>query len=343
MSSVPQKKWVEVAKFFFIGGGLLMLIFPIAGAQLTIVEYLKYGVLNGFTFALLGYGNAEITEWLNNYLPWTGNITKRLIASVVCTFVYTSIAWVFIIWLWIWVDDGQMLSITDLMTVLPKNMRAFWITHLITLVVSSFMHGRSFLIEWKKTAIEAERLKKEQISTKYEALRNQVNPHFLFNSLNVLTTLVHKDADMAEKFIRQLSDNYRYVLDTREQEVVSLSEEVRNLNAYIFLMKIRFGDSLKATISDTIDGQVAPLTLQMLVENAIKHNEVSKSNPLSIEVYQEGDYIVVKNNLQKKNNVSDSTGVGLENIKARYGFLSEKGVVIDDNDGYFTVKIPIIA
>jgi hypothetical protein len=342
MSILSQNKWADIAKFFFFGGGLLLLVFPISGIKLSLLGYIKYGALNGFAFAVFGYGNSLLAEWLNNYLPWTGNLAKRLVASVVSSFVYTSISWILVVWIWELCADAHMMNFSELMAAIPRNYRGFWITHLITLVVSSIMHGSSFLTEWKKTAIEAERLKKEQISTKYEALRNQVNPHFLFNSLNVLTTLVHKDADLAEKFIRQLSDNYRYVLDTREQEVVSLDEEVRNLHAYIFLMKIRFGESLNATISSNIEGQVAPLTLQMLVENAIKHNEVSKSNPLSIEVFQEGEYIVVKNNLQKKNNVTDSTGVGLENIKARYGFLSENGVVVNENDGYFTVKIPII-
>ena len=342
MSNRLKNRLVEIAQFFFIGGGGLTLLFPLTGTHLTVSEYFKYGFLNGLTFAVLGYGNGFLADWLNNYLPWTDNIAKRTIASFVVTFIYTSIAWVFVIWIWVLCTDNHLMNVKELIAYIPKMRTAFLTTHIITLIVSTFMHGRSFLIEWKKTAIEAEILKKEQISTKYEALRNQVNPHFLFNSLNVLTTLVHKDADLAEKFIRQLSDNYRYVLDTREQEVVSLAEEVRNLNAYIFLMKIRFGESLKATIEDNIEGQVAPLTLQMLVENAIKHNEVSKSNPLSIEVFQEGDYIVVKNNLQKKNNVTDSTGVGLANIKAQYNFLTGKEVDINDNDGYFTVKIPII-
>ena len=162
--------------------------------------------------------------------------------------------------------------------------------------------------------------------------------------MNVLTTLVHKDADLAEQFIKQLSHNYRYILDTREREVVSLDEEIKNLEAYIFLMKIRFGESLKCHINVDFNGQIAPLTLQMLVENALKHNEISKAHPLSIEVFlEENDkYIVVKNNLQKKNNVADSTGVGLENIKSRYKFLSDKTMIITQANDCFIVKIPII-
>jgi LytS/YehU family sensor histidine kinase len=126
--------------------------------------------------------------------------------------------------------------------------------------------------------------------------------------------------------------------------VVSLDEEIKNLEAYIFLMKIRFGESLKCTIESNIAGHIAPLTLQMLVENALKHNEVSKAYPLSIDVFLEENkkYIVVKNNLQKKNNVADSTGVGLENIKSRYKFLSDKTMIITQDNDHFIVKIPII-
>ena len=153
-----------------------------------------------------------------------------------------------------------------------------------------------------------------------------------------------KDADLAERFIKQLSNVYRYVLESRDKEVVPLSEEIEQLEAYIFLMKIRFGESLKVNINaPDLDGHIAPLTLQMLVENALKHNEVSRSHPLSIDVFlAENAWIVVKNSIKSRNSVGESTGVGLENIRSRYKFLSQKEVVISQNDGFFTVKIPII-
>ena len=123
---------------------------------------------------------------------------------------------------------------------------------------------------------------------------------------------------------------------------MSISEEIKNLEAYIFLMKIRFGESLKVEVNIDTDGKIAPLTLQMLVKNAFKHNEVSKMHPLSINLFLDNNFIVIKNNIQKKNNVADSTGVGLENIKARYKFLSQEAVVVNNNDGFFVVKVPII-
>jgi len=207
------------------------------------------------------------------------------------------------------------------------------------------LHGRTFLLNWRQTLLEAERLKREQVAARYEALKSQVNPHFLFNSLNVLSSLVHRDADMAEKFIRQLSDVYRYILDSRSKETVPIKEELSILRSYLFLMDIRFGTALQTNISipDNTRGHLAPLTLQMLVENALKHNEISKSNPLHIEVFLENeDWIVVRNNLSPKNILPESTGVGLANIQSQYQLLSEKAVLITDHDGFFTVKIPVL-
>jgi sensor histidine kinase YesM len=330
--------------YFFIGGGILTVLTLLLTKNPTMSDFLKYGFLNGFAFAVLGFGNSLLTDSIDTFLPWTKNIPLRLVVSIVSTIVYTALAWVFIIWIWVIVTEGKILGVFELIKIIPKNLNSLIISLSITFFVSALMHGRSFLINWRGTLVEAERLKKERVEAQYETLKNQVNPHFLFNSLNVLTTLVHKDADLAEQFIKQLAHNYRYILDTREREVVSIEEEINNLEAYIFLMKIRFGESLKCQIAVDFNGQIAPLTLQMLVENALKHNEISKAHPLSIDVFlaENKEYIVVKNNLQKKNNVADSTGVGLENIKSRYKFLSDKTMIITQDNDYFIVKIPVI-
>ena len=215
---------------------------------------------------------------------------------------------------------------------------------IITIIISLFLHGREFLINWKQTTIVAERLKRENISAQYETFKSQVNPHFLFNSFNVLSNLVYEDQDKAVKFIKQLSDVYRYVLDTRNKEVVPLSEELKFLNAYIFLQQIRFENKLKIEneLKD-INATVAPLALQMLMENAIKHNEVSHDNPLTIRMFVDGDYIVVENNLQRKEvSTETSSGLGLENIRKRYEFLSDRKVLIVETEKSFTVKLPLL-
>lgn len=296
---------------------------------------------NGLASAVFWLGNGYLSAALDHWVTWTEAPQKRLFLSLAGMVLYTSIAFVFVYWLWTLDDFGG-----DIRAMLESiKLRYFIPTLLITFFVSLFLNGRAFLLSWKATLIEAERLKKEQISARYETLKNQVNPHFLFNSLNVLASLVHRDANLSEKFIRQLSGVYRYILDSRDKEVVPLEEELETLRAYLFLMDIRFGTALQVEIDIPENTQLhlAPLTLQMLVENALKHNEVSKANPLHIRIFIENhQYIVVQNTLQGKNTLPDSTGVGLSNIRARYRMLLGKDVVVDDQGQYFTVKVPVI-
>jgi LytS/YehU family sensor histidine kinase len=166
----------------------------------------------------------------------------------------------------------------------------------------------------------------------------------LFNSLNALTNLVYEDQDKAAKFIKQLSEVYRYVLDTREKELVTLREELDFVQSYLFLQQIRFDSNLKVNVNlSNVHGKIAPLALQTLLENAIKHNIISVDNPLSIEVYEENGFICVINSLQKKTLVTENgTGLGLENIKSRYKFLTEKEVEVSEDNGKFSVKLPLI-
>jgi len=202
-----------------------------------------------------------------------------------------------------------------------------------------------FMNRLKKTQLEAEQLKKENIEAQFEALRNQINPHFLFNCFNVLSTLVHKDPEASSKFIGQLSSVYRYLLYNQEKKIVSLKEELTFLDSYIYLLQTRFNDNLKienklSNQSDSI--MVAPASLQMLIENAIKHNVASKKNPLHIELTREGDFIIIRNTLQRKELDVESTKLGLKNIVSRYKLLSNLPVKIEKTETVFTVKIPIL-
>ncbi len=325
---------------FFILGGLLA--FPSAwDAHATLLSFFKTYFLMGTASTLLWVGNAWLGDFLNRFYPWTRNPVKRFVISIASTITYTILAFTVILWLWQIVYQGKFGFISAVKNISFQNFEG---TLVLTFLVSAIMHGRGFLNEWKKTLIEAEQLKKEHLSAKYETLKNQVNPHFLFNSLNVLSEIVHKDADLAEQFIKQLSKVYRYVLETRDREIVSMDEEMQNLNAYIFLMKIRFGDGFvfNNQLSQTENILVAPLTLQMLVENAVKHNETSKIKPLTVSLISESGFIAVRNNLQKKSFVLDSTGLGLENIRARYKILSGEDIQVSTDADYFTVKIPFL-
>jgi two-component system LytT family sensor kinase len=230
----------------------------------------------------------------------------------------------------------------------------FNISHLRLLLafgfrVNLFMHCVNAIVFYmnraKKIQVEAEQFKKISIEARFEALRAQINPHFLFNCFNVLSTLVYKDADTSANFINQLSRVYRYLLFNQEKKVVSLEDEISFLDSYLYLIKIRFGENI--VIDQHIETSarnlyVAPAVVQMLIENAIKHNIISRKKPLSISVIASGTSLVVQNTLQQKELQEPSSGLGLQNIKSRYLFLSEDPVVIEKTPSEFRVTIPLL-
>jgi len=214
---------------------------------------------------------------------------------------------------------------------------------IICTIIMLFFTARGFLLAWRQTAINAEKLQREHVISQYEALKNQVNPHFLFNSLNALSSLVYDDPKKAIEFINRLSDVYRYVLDSKDKEVVSLSEELLFIRSYIFLLETRFENNLTANIdADGNSGHIPPMALQMLIENAVKHNEISDEHTLNIYVYKKNNYVYVENNLTPKMLNDDATGIGLHNIKARYGVLSDLPVKIERTEEIFSVGLPIL-
>ena len=197
----------------------------------------------------------------------------------------------------------------------------------------------------KRSELKAEQLEKVSIEAQFEALRTQINPHFLFNCLNALSTLVYKDSEISAKFIAQLSNVYRYLLYNQEKKIVSLTEELEFLDSYLFLLQIRYGNNISIEKKISVDVNkfyVAPASLQMLVENAIKHNVVSNKNPLKVGIYSIGESIEVVNNLQEKAVKENSTMIGLKNIKKRYSFLSDRPVEIIKANQEFRVKIPLL-
>ncbi len=199
--------------------------------------------------------------------------------------------------------------------------------------------------QMEEMSLQAERFKKQTAEAQFDALSKQLNPHFLFNSFNVLSSLVDQDPTTAQQFINRLSGVYRYLLKNQDNKLVKLKEEMKFLEAYIYLMKIRFRDSLviKNEVShEDSNKYIAPSTLQLLIENAIKHNEVSKHSPLSIDIYQSNGHLVVENSIKLKEQEVESSYVGLANIKNRYAFLSEENPLVIHSNGKFTVKIPLI-
>ncbi|WP_435625760.1 sensor histidine kinase [Flagellimonas sp.] len=188
-------------------------------------------------------------------------------------------------------------------------------------------------------------ISRRQTGLQLAALKSQLSPHFLFNCLNALSSLIPKDIESAEKFIRSLASSYNYPLATYKNTLVKVSEEMEFVRSYFFLMKTRFQEQI-TLVSDipqsVLDTKIPPLTLQMLVENAMKHNTADSGNPLQIEIKVENDFLEVTNNITKKRTNVASTKIGLSNIEARYQLLAKKGVVIQKGSADFRVKLPIL-
>ncbi len=202
-----------------------------------------------------------------------------------------------------------------------------------------------FLGRWKDSLVKAERLEKEKSQVQFDNLKNQLNPHFLFNALTSLNSLITEDPLLAQQFLQHMSKVYRYVLQNKERNFVSLETELDFINNYVFLAETRFAKSLKIQfrMEDHLKQKaIVPVTLQILIENALKHNVVDDDRPLVIDIFTSEDYLVVSNNLQLRNRVETSNKQGLDNLKSLYAFLTDKPVIIDHGEQHFSVKVPLL-
>lgn len=215
-----------------------------------------------------------------------------------------------------------------------------------TALIGTLYEAGYFFAMWKRQAIEAEALKSRQLRAELDILRNQVSPHFLFNSLNTLVALIPEDPSQAVKFTKALSHVYRYILQHKEKEVVDLGTELDFTEAYIHLMKVRFEESLRIRVDVAKEHRallVAPLTLQLLLENALKHNVASTAHPLTVDIHvEQGRTLVVRNNLRRRQGSIDGTGTGLSNVKQRYAILSDRPVDVIETREHFLVALPLL-
>lgn len=319
--------------------GNLTMLFVLKGEKLTGQMFL-YGSINsvliGGSFAI---GLSLMVNMLDRRLPWLHFPLKRLIVQffvtiglsvllIIAAIFMTSLFWHQKITPDYFFETGSFMTKVALIFVFAGS-----------LISNSVL----FFKNWKESAVQQEKLKREQLALQYETLKSQVNPHFLFNNLNSLTSLISSNQDKAIDFVKKLSEVYRYILDQKDHELVDLETELKFLESYVFLQKIRFETNLDVQIDVSARNfKVIPLSIQMLVENAIKHNEISDKNPLLIRIYSDEDqYLTVENQLKKKSG-SEGSGSGIQNIKDRYEFFTDKRVFITFNSERFRVKIPLL-
>ncbi|WP_153796254.1 sensor histidine kinase [Foetidibacter luteolus] len=290
-----------------------------------------------FLFALLSW-------FLHSYLLHTPSLKKHLPAggwmgfwSIVCIgLIVYPYDYLFV----------RLVSLPAQFAEMPYARR-----HVIVLLRGLVISGLIYFIlyylhmlaEKQKNEIEIEQLKQAQLSANLSSLKEQISPHFLFNTLNTLSTLTQEKE--VKEFISQLSNVYRYVLQYKDKNTAMLQEELAFIASYLYIIKARLEDAIHIDIhvSDVaMQSKTPPLTLQILVENAVKHNVAASYKPLSIAVYDTGGYLMVENNFQPKLSVPESTGTGLSNIEQRYGLLFNKEIVIERNEYSFIVKLPLI-
>lgn len=316
-----------------IFGVFLLAGFGYSGWDGFWITWLQNILITGITW--------ETLEWsigkLDRLFPWKKHSVKRFIIQallVPCVSALTVGGPMYIFY--------RLATGSDTLTSGFRIMLVIGV--LISLLVSTILSAMDFYRQSIRAALQVELLKEEQLKSQLESLRQQVNPHFLFNSLNVLHALIPSDTEKAQAFVLDLSRVYRYVLDAGKSELMSIREELDFLKAYAFLLQQRFGDALIWDIraEEAIQGRIPGLSLQLLAENAVKHNIVSRAKPLTVEVLVRPDSVCVRNNLQIRQNPESSTGMGLENILLRYRLAGYAEPVIRKTETHFEVILPLL-
>ena len=331
--------WVIAAIVSILIGIVTMLLM---GGSLK-VPFSVYGWNAGYSLSL-GiplFANGYLFNWFEKrFIDWIKYPVKSVFRALVMHFIYSSTVIFLVNWFWyIYMQQREWDNFW------AYNRGTIIAEYIIFVISAALLYAISFFKAWRREVSESEKIKTEALSLKYQVLQNQVNPHFLFNSLNILGSLIDVDVAKAKEFTRELSHFYRDVLQFKDKDIISLKEEIDFVRKYIYLQQIRFGKALEVEIiaNEDMEGNVIPLSLQALVENAIKHNEISLASPLKIIIAISDDHeLIVENNIQPKNVIESSSKTGLKNLAGRYEFLTGKKVGITHNAKYFRVILPLI-
>jgi sensor histidine kinase YesM len=322
-----------------VGLSILILLLFMTGAFTDWKTFL-IGFLWAFSICFTQWiGIDFIQAYIDRRMSWIETPVRKVFTQILAFLVYSASAFILVQFFNYYVWNGYLpsQSWSWIIKSLPY-------TILISFIISLIFTAIGFFFAWKSSFLQAEKLKVEMMAYKYESLRNQINPHFLFNSLNVLSELVYDDQAMAVKFIQQMSDLFRYVLDSRDKELVPLKDELEFIRSFTYLLKTRFDEKLNIEINVQPDPEdyIVPMTLQLLIENAVKHNEVSEAFPLRISIRKNADRLEVENSLHLKNVGEDSKKTGLKNIIQQFAFFSEIPIKIISSDDRYMVRVPIL-
>jgi hypothetical protein len=278
-----------------------------------------------------------LSDYLEKKLPLTSTPNKRIIIQILATYAVATIFGVLMIEASVMVFNIKIPAIIESFGYLMYFM--------LSIVMNLIYFGTQYFFNWKKDLVRLTNVQREQTLMKYNALKNQLNPHFLFNALTSLNSLIFEDQKLASEFLQQLSKVYRYLIHNKERETVSLGTELEFITHYISLLITRFGTAIEIKLEQEKgieEKQIVPVTLQILIENAIKHNVMSRERPLKISIRTYDGHIEVVNSVNKKTQVENSNRQGLENLRSLYQYLIDKPIHIVDTGVQFTVRIPLI-
>lgn len=338
-----QKKQLMTLAWVTLGSSIFFFIF--FSDEKTLESYI-YNLLISAMYAFgMGISNGVLNDFLNKKFSWTEQTRLRTVLGIIATIIVNFI----LVYVCNYINFVVIQKVaTPEVFFSGRYNFANWFMINFALMISAFLHAKGFMEELKKNTkqeVVEQKLIAKSANAQFESLKNQLDPHFLFNSLNVLTALIDENPEQAQKFTTSMSKIYRYVLEQKDKEMVKVEDEIEFAKIYCNLLKTRFEDSVNFTFdinNDDLQKFVVPLSLQLLLENCIKHNFATSSKPLNIRIFTEGKFLCIENNLQVREQLKESAGIGLANIVQRYALLTKDNVFIEKTENTFKVKIPIL-
>ncbi|MBC3784530.1 sensor histidine kinase [Spirosoma utsteinense] len=325
---------------------LLIALIGIAGRAwvLPSINWWQQAILFVVTLLLFN-GILLFHYWFNNYLnkhlPFEQNMARRITVQLLVGWIVVKIMLLM----------GGLLIIKQIIPALSESINRLTlitlglVAFLVNIVISLIFIASYLFKQWEENRLRAARLEKEKSQVQYDNLKNQLNPHFLFNSLSSLDSLIDDNPALARRFLQQLSRVFRYVLQHKDKALVPLETELDFIKNYVSLLQTRFDGTFRLTYQispDALDRQIVPVTLQILIENAVKHNVISEARPLIVYITADHRSLTVSNHIQRKKQVGTSNGQGLQNLQLLYSYLSTSPVDVRDDGTLFEVKVPLI-
>ncbi|MGQ1890601.1 sensor histidine kinase [Thermophagus sp. OGC60D27] len=303
---------------------------------MAVIQNLGYSIMLGYGLFFNGY---LYNIGISRFVSWQTRPVKSVLIAFFITTIYSGMVIFFTNWFWFSLIQGMPFGL------FLKTYPVIWVTEFVILyIITLWFYARSFFMDWLAEVQKREALKREALTAKYEVLKSQVNPHFLFNSLNVAASLIDQNSETSKQFLYNLAGMYRSILEMQDSDLVTVEAELQLTARYLWLQEMRFGNAFHYSLpeEDLANYSVVPLSIQMLMENAFKHNIFSLEKPMHISVSKQAETLVVKNTRYASNNGVESLNIGLENVRGRYRFLTGKEIDIIHEDGIFEVRIPLI-